>query len=70
MELETCLLWDGIEVIPTEVIPTLYPSPPPAVEKAVDRVMSSGELSCLAPHHLSSVMLAQVKSEGEERRQL
>lgn len=46
MELETCLLWGGIKVMPTEVILTLCPSPPPAVEKAANRVMSSGELSC------------------------
>lgn len=56
------------------------PLPPPAVEKAAHRVMSSGELSCpslgragLTPHLLSSVMRAQVKrwvEGGEWRRQL
>lgn len=66
MELETCLLWDGIEVIPTEVIPTLCPSPPPAAEKAANRVLSSGQLSCLAPHQLSSVSPGQ--EEVREKR--
>lgn len=67
-----CLLWGG-----TKVMLTLCPSPSPAVEKAAHRVMCSGELFCpslgkedLAPHMVSSVMLAQVKREGGREEEM